>query len=969
MSESIDELFARWQRNTADADVTATLCDALRNTKRADLVEIVGDHASRQLDVPALLAAARMYEGQNRLDDAQAVLLSAGRLSPRDGEVYRCLGVVLLRRGDAERAEKVLERAVQFGSNGNAGMWLDKARVLVDKQRSNGMIAVAEEVAKISVPEPAPPTASPDVRPSQRLPLPAPAPPPRRPEPSSFDDEVETLIKRSGEVAEALAFAKGDALRPAAGAAPPKIEPLTSNRDNPFMPPSSSAQPAAPLATAAFGTPGVKTEYGTAAVSQEVRPRTEGARPYDPPPSSHVPASRVPASNVPAYAPPAPPINPLLERRVLGADGQRIPEARDVLDALQVAGVFEADGAVRPNPSWDRPEKGRWRIKSYIALTALAAVFIGGGIGIFRYVNDTRAKQHVEAEAILTKIDADLAASDAALLEGAEKDLTRAFDLESRSPHAALAWLRERAMVGLTKGGENIAFEDAAQRAKEVGVSEKQVAFAYVASFLFQGDTGGAASKVAQWDGKADDDPWYQLIAGATFERAGDARAIDRYAAAVRLDPGLVIAHVLRARATAVDGDPRKAQELAKEFRTKFPTRPEGPALVALAWARDPMHGEPPPEVRELLEKSGTLPPSLRAVPDASRAILALESHKQEDAKPALQKGLAAVDTPGMAAWLGGIALGTGDEALARKAALAALSYSAAYAPARVLAARVALLGGRLDEALKAAEELPPTSPDVAVVTAAVAYEKVDGERMTRALDAMSDDAKKLPFMAPLVRGHLLLAGQANAMPEAKALELADGELPWGDLVAMDAALDAGDLDLAEKIATTWRATPGEPRPLRAIRLARLARYQNKLDDADRLSRYALEKGGVTLRSFAERVFVLTAADKDRDAMALFKTYPNLGGTSVKWLRAYAIGNGGGKMEEARVIVSQEDAPSNLTPLPTRIFAAAAYGATKDARHGSEVVRALNGGGFHNNDVTTAAEKLGLAVNRPLRRR
>ena len=51
--------------------------------------------------------------------------------------------------------------------------------------------------------------------------------------------------------------------------------------------------------------------------------------------------------------------------------------------------------------------------------------------------------------------------------------------------------------------------------------------------------------------------------------------------------------------------------------------------------------------------------------------------------------------------------------------------------------------------------------------------------------------------------------------------------------------------------------------------------------------------------------------------------------------------------------------------LPT----SSAYGATKDTRHGSEVVRALNGGGFHNNDVTTAAEKLGLAVNRPPRRR
>src|SRR5205085_2774045 len=156
-----------------------------------------------------------------------------------------------------------------------------------------------------------------------------------------------TLIKRSGEVADALAFARGDGPRPAAGAAAPNIEPLTS--DNPFLPPSASAHPAAPMVTAAFGTPGVKTEYGTAAVSQDLRPPPYVAP--APPPPSYVPASRVPASHVPAYVPPAPPINPRLERRVVGADGQRIPEARDVLDALQVAGVFEPDGAVRPNPS------------------------------------------------------------------------------------------------------------------------------------------------------------------------------------------------------------------------------------------------------------------------------------------------------------------------------------------------------------------------------------------------------------------------------------------------------------------------------------------------------------------------------------------------------------------------------------------------------------------------------------------
>src|SRR5690606_16470994 len=100
MHDSIEELYARWQSNPDPAQ-TAAMCEALRGSGRHDLVEIVGGHASKQLDVRALLAAARMYAGSGRLDDAQNVLVAAGRLDPRDGEIFCALGEVLLRRGDA----------------------------------------------------------------------------------------------------------------------------------------------------------------------------------------------------------------------------------------------------------------------------------------------------------------------------------------------------------------------------------------------------------------------------------------------------------------------------------------------------------------------------------------------------------------------------------------------------------------------------------------------------------------------------------------------------------------------------------------------------------------------------------------------------------------------------------------------------------------------------------------------------
>ena len=112
------------------------------------------------------------------------------------------------------------------------------------------------------------------------------------------------------------------------------------------------------------------------------------------------------------------------------------------------------------------------------------------------------------------------------------------------------------------------------------------------------------------------------------------------------------------------------------------------------------------------------------------------------------------------------------------------------------------------------------------------------------------------------------------------------------------------------------------------------------------------------VRALAERVFILVAMKRDADALALFKAYPNVGGPLAKWLRAYAVASHG-KLDEARAAVSQEDPPPAAAPLPARIIAAMAFAAMKDARHGSDYVKALAHGGFANPDVVFAAEKVG----------
>src|SRR5580692_7594955 len=172
MPDPIDALSHRWKQNP-DVTSTIALCEALRGTSRPTLVQQVGEIATQRYSsqVPVLLAVAKMYLDAQRLSDAQAVLVTAGKVAPRDGGVYRWLGEVLLRRGDAERAEKVLERAAQLGSQEpDTAFWLERARSFKIVQAEGGIGAVAKGVAAAD-------------------------PPDARPASDSFGDEVTTDVR------------------------------------------------------------------------------------------------------------------------------------------------------------------------------------------------------------------------------------------------------------------------------------------------------------------------------------------------------------------------------------------------------------------------------------------------------------------------------------------------------------------------------------------------------------------------------------------------------------------------------------------------------------------------------------------------------------------------------------------------------------------------------------------------------
>jgi len=906
---TLERLARDWKHNPS-ATTTIALCEALRQAPHDPLIEEVGQFATSRLsgDVAVLVSVARMYMDAQRLADAQGALVAAGKAGPREPDVYRWLGEVLLRRGDADRAEKVLTRAEQLGAKDpHTHAWLERARELRPMQAESGPRAVADELARAAAG-------------------------PARDLLDSMNDTTTGVVVRAE----------------MGGRLPPPAPPPTQPRGYPEADEISEPGDTEILARAA-------DDSGETTAIEDVPLRTGPAVPR-------------------RFDPPLPPPPALASGRngagALGASpvpsGPPVPHPRDVLDALDLAGVYEPreTGA----SSWAQAAKGPKR-KGGVTLVVAIVFFLGAVVGTYVFYRDKRAKEHLQADAILTSVEAELTAGSPDSLPNVEREIARAFQLYSRSPRAALAWARERALVGLVKGGEDVAFEDAMARAKDVGVPEDKYAFARVASFLFQGDTAGAASVMSRWDGPAGGDAWYQLVAGATLERAGSSHARDRYATVTKLAPELFVAQVALARETATEGDTQEAMRLARSLRAKMPDRVEPVALVALAWGRDPKREDvpAPPEADEVTKRADQLPLTLRFVPHAIAALRAVDRHAGDEARGYVQKGLAVADAPGVAVWLGGIALVLGDEGLARKAALSALQFSAAYEPARALAARVALLGDRLDEALKATEELDPTSPDVAVVRAAAAYERIDADGVSRALEAVSPDGRKQPFLAALDLGPDLISGKLH-LEGGKLALMANDDAPWSDLLAMDAALDDGNLAQADKIAAAW-GKDAESRPLRALRLARLARYEGRLDAADALSQTAIEHGTVTPRALWERAFTLVARNRSAEVAPLIGRFPLVLGPIATWLSAYATASGG-NADGAKAKTASLDPPPAGAALEARVVVASSLVAMKDKRRGWAYVKEVLATGSLDPDLVAAALSLGFhKVDRGPRRR
>jgi tetratricopeptide (TPR) repeat protein len=976
---ALDDLLAAWRSNP-DADSTVALCAYLGSSGDERLIREVGRIGEQWhgRDATVMLSVGRMHLDAGLLAEAQASLVAAGKADAANPKPYRFLGEVLLRRGDAMRAEKVLARAMQLGLNDpETRHWHDRATFYMALQKRVGAPAVATEVARalprqVSIPAPA-------VRARPLRPASAPqfaGDEPTNPRAGSlprFDsvEEISQVDELPAPTPHVVPqHARNVRARTMIGVAPPAGGVAPQGRVQ--MPVKAQHAPAQALTMPSPPPPRPDNEDDltvryhedelpthTAGRTPEEATHSRAKNPFDAPtrpaqartdikvpPAAKLPALASPPHAAgrlsPALAPPAPvhpsrtqpePFPAFVEQRATH-DSMRPttrydagPPAPSVLfEHLARVGVFEPSGGAAP--AWEQPP--RQKARGLWLMLVLIVLISGAGVGGWQYARKVKAERAARALALTNDVQKLLQSGGVAELKSTDQKLSEAFDLDSRSQRAGRLWLENRVLRALLLDEESRGIDSAIYRGRTVGLPEKDLAFGRMASFLVEGDLAGAAAQLPKWDKEAGHDAMYQLAAGAVLEHAGDLRAIERYEAARSLDPKLVAADIFLARLALFELGKERAMPAIASLQSKMGDSPSTRALRALAWVVDPARGdEPPADAKLSSDDAAKLPAPLACAPPMLEAARAVRAGDHEKLARSLDAAIRSADSPALAAGLGFLAIEAGDETLARKAALRAVSFAATYPRARTLAARVALLGGRIDEAQKAVEQLDPASADVAVVRAVAAYESLEPSDVDAALKVLGEAATSHAFSGLAAGSGVLLGTKYPLAADVPALK--DPSVPWGEIVVVDAALDQADLTGAESVL--GGRTGESLRPVHLLRLARLRRYQGKAAEAVAASARALE-GNVTAPLLVERTYDLVAGDDPGAARTLIAKYPAVLGPLSGWLAAFVDAHGKDKGEQAQAIarVAKLDLPPDASPLAIRLLALRALVATGDKR-------------------------------------
>jgi predicted Zn-dependent protease len=997
--QALDELVARWRKNP-DSESTLALCAHLGRSQQSELMREVGNTAEawHRENASVMLSVGRMYLDAGLLAEGQAAFVQAGKLVPSDSAPYRYLGEVLLRRGDAVRGEKALARALKLGGqDAETRLWHERAVLYSGLQQRKGLSAVAEQVARVlpkeqSIPAP---TLSPFDDPlSEAAPAPAaprgerrsrppagPARPtgPRRSSPPGAQRRRASRPPEAAAVPEAVKAAPQNTLMmgrspvpmPVPGMPAPAHPPSPFHRSDSHSPRARVGQPlgtklpnllpkelperklAATTRNPALAEPAQKRFFPDSVPAPPAPPVPEPAaepfvvsRPKKAP--SHVFAPSQPAQElgdveVPSEAThtdlhavqssPRSAVAAVPHAPTSTVDAQASPE--DVLQALAQVGLFEITGGVVP--AWEAPVPAAPRRVWTLAAAVLVAA--SAGFGGYRYANSVKSDRLAQAQAIGAHLATLLDSGSKRDLAATESEFQRLFELDSRGQEAALLWLKNRALHTLIADESAPGIESALERARSVGLEEPRLVFGRIASALSAGDLPGAAQLVTLWDQRAKDDALYQLFVGALFERAGNPQALERFQSAVALQPDLDLAHLMAARLALLQLGPEKAKSTLDVASAHLGPGPAEQILRGLAWASTAAGTGPTPEApsEEALRE---LPPFLRSTAHAVEAVRAHREGRFEQVNAAFQRALGPATEPALAAWIGYQALDAGDVQTARSAALKAMEMSALHQDSEALAARIALADGRLKEARDAGRGLDPRSRDALLLEIVSAYEGLQATDLTRLGAELPADARSGSNLLALRDSSKVMLGQLRAKPDV-VKQLGNHAQVWGPLVALDLALDAGQLESAERLLQTHQKSADALSY--ATRAARLHRYQGRSEAALDRIHILLDQTSGSPRAAAEAVLGLLDAGRASAAASTLERMGDDAGTLTPWLGALVDAAQGRGKVAAKLLVGRP-LPGKNAPVLLQTVALRSLVAVKDRRakaYGNELKRRI----------------------------
>lgn len=968
-SASLDARLLRF-RTAPSVQEGIALSEELLTAGRAREARDVAEAASEDgANGAALVLVGRSWMAISDLLQAQKALLRAARVSPNEPGPYRWLGEVLLKRGDPERASKVLSKAQALDPGDEAIQRLGEratrlARIAgqSDPQRASG--------------RPAPPA-----RPARA----APPRQPRKPPPRDFYEEDEPTVI-AHDMTETLARAS---VRPANTSA---LKPL-------FPPPAPTGvpkpAPTAPadgfgvgifdeedLPTPVIGHPssyglgapspfasggdekGVEfSEAGTGAKRQSMDaamdlelPGAPGvvsasASPSDrlPPPPALAEVHDARPVHPPTDSPPVEPMLAPLEIEVDVGGGERSGAAEDVdavLDALNAHGLFHPADDVPSNWSTSKEAKApNTKVGVTLGVIWVVALLLAGG-GYFGWTQWVEA-QKLEAAALVEEARLESLRGDHATLVDAERHLRAARGIDPANVNIAetlVFALLQRALEGgafdagfvrpalqraedlrkdedgdaeCTRGTDQNADGDCLDEG-ELGESQGDIALVTAAHAVIAFAEGDNAEGLEHLSTITDStDPRILYIVGRLEQRLGKPEAMGHLEAAAEGSDELVAAHLALAEARADDGRPEDAVARVEAVLS----RTEGHLRAALWLAYlQADEGEPQPllarlgELEERLEHGA---PTDHVLFHLTRARL----HRRAGdttaaAESAEAASLAGATEPRLLALVARAAQSLGDLRRAQRAATSAVEGAPGMAEYRRLLAEILVERRDGARALQVLGPLSMEDPDVLVLTAQAALSVGNEETMAAAkvaleahIEASEEEDVSVALQALQIRLSASLGESRSALRSARRLVRANPDDVDAGIALAEAALEESEASVAiEVLERVTTAAPAHPDAFGL--LGRAHRMSGDGEAAEAALRRAIEVRPGNQQAKLLLGYVLLDRGKYEEAETLYSELAQAGRPSV----AARLG----RIEALLGLNRMDDAQTQFEALPER---------------------------------------------------